>query len=572
MNLCIHSKFMESWAKLKSEERKQVEQMMRRIVADGITSGMRPHQIVSGKDSFLSLSPNMDLRVLCWRDRDRVVLLHVDHHDAAYSWAERHSAQVSIAEIIAIEDVEVINSSVVNKERADEQTFQSALQKRLENSGIPTALQRFLCEADSDDGLLELLELVAPEWQQLILDAVLGMQPTEDRSRMPSNIWICPDDLALQAALTLPLSQWRIYLHPKQKEAIDSDTTCDIVVSGGPGTGKTVCLLHRAVRLARQCHKDDECVLLVGHSPKAVERMRTMARELAGKDIPSLHFADMIAIGRDGKPRDTDVFGPEKAEGGFLRHLNKKVTSLLIDEAQDVSRSFTKAFIFGRRPSVLTHLTVAVDFNQNIFSDNTEYRDDSLITLLNRARNIHLEYSYRIPREAGLVAQKLIASISRGKEEKIVSKLRETAKRMTFGFSSDFVKMRIYDDLVCGLREAIREKSILDSKSSRGVAVIFCGTSAIRNSLSLQLEPLGELHTPRSVKGDEFDYCILIAPEMLIVNAHNREDMSLQSVYVALSRCRRGVTIFTSRQFASLLTHPAIEIQEIDQSSTETRR
>src|SRR5438309_2029208 len=99
MQVAIHLEFMRSWARLGQQDRKIVEDMLSRIKATGLTPGMRPHIITRNKFDFLSLSPNMDLRVLGWREPDAFVLLYVDHHDEAYKWMERNAQKVEIAEV-----------------------------------------------------------------------------------------------------------------------------------------------------------------------------------------------------------------------------------------------------------------------------------------------------------------------------------------------------------------------------------------------------------------------------------------------------------------------------------------
>lgn len=167
---------------------------------------------------------------------------------------------------------------------------------------------------------MDCLSLVAPEWQELILDALYG-KPTTLRPSSVSNIWVAPDDNILKNALALPLSQWRLFLHPSQREAVEAGVDQDLVIVGGPGTGKTVALIHRAIRLAQSC-ASGESVVLVGHSPQTVASLQNMARQLSDPVPKALHIVDMIAIGRDGRPRDTDLYVTEsRAAQGYLQHL-----------------------------------------------------------------------------------------------------------------------------------------------------------------------------------------------------------------------------------------------------------
>jgi len=57
-----------------------------------------------------------------------------------------------------------------------------------------------------------------------------------------------PADLA--DALALPFTEWRLTPHPDHRELATAHFTGSAQVTGGPGTGKTVLALHRAVHLA----------------------------------------------------------------------------------------------------------------------------------------------------------------------------------------------------------------------------------------------------------------------------------------------------------------------------------
>ncbi len=57
----------------------------------------------------------------------------------------------------------------------------------------------------------------------------------------------------LRLVLSRPFAQWRTFLHPSQRKiAYRAGCSGPVQVTGGPGTGKTVTLLHRAAFLAAQ--------------------------------------------------------------------------------------------------------------------------------------------------------------------------------------------------------------------------------------------------------------------------------------------------------------------------------
>src|ERR1700722_12468241 len=55
----------------------------------------------------------------------------------------------------------------------------------------------------------------------------------------------------LKLVLSHPFAQWRTFLHPSQRKiAYRASYSGPAQVTGGPGTGKTVTVLHRAAFLA----------------------------------------------------------------------------------------------------------------------------------------------------------------------------------------------------------------------------------------------------------------------------------------------------------------------------------
>ncbi len=215
MQIAIHAEFMNAWAKLSHQDRKTVQDMLLRTERNGITPGMRLHTITSHTIDLISLSPNMDLRVLGWWESDKLVLLYVDHHDKAYEWAKRNADKLEIAETVnyTSQNLSTLSGhSPTDEKRAVPKPSQwmQELERKLISAGVPVVLQRLLSSAKSEDEILDLLEFVSPEWKEFVLDAVVGKLGTAIPTTT-SNIWVAPNDEALRAALSLPLSQWRLW-------------------------------------------------------------------------------------------------------------------------------------------------------------------------------------------------------------------------------------------------------------------------------------------------------------------------------------------------------------------------
>ncbi|MFC7387282.1 UvrD-helicase domain-containing protein [Sphaerisporangium rhizosphaerae] len=91
--------------------------------------------------------------------------------------------------------------------------------------------------------------------------------------RTPSNVVLVDDADDWREILAHPIDAWRIFLHPDQRALAYRDGfTGPALVTGGPGTGKTVTLLHRAHHLAKRYADEPGTPILIA----------TFSRNLAG--------------------------------------------------------------------------------------------------------------------------------------------------------------------------------------------------------------------------------------------------------------------------------------------------
>ena len=77
-----------------------------------------------------------------------------------------------------------------------------------------------------------------------------------------------PGEEELDAILQGSFAQWRVYLHPSQRRAVEAEHSGSARVTGGAGTGKSVVVVHRTKHLLKK-------------NPKARVFLTTYTRELA---------------------------------------------------------------------------------------------------------------------------------------------------------------------------------------------------------------------------------------------------------------------------------------------------
>jgi mRNA-degrading endonuclease RelE of RelBE toxin-antitoxin system len=294
MDFRIADTFTDSLARLTGEEQKAVKTTAFDLQLDPANPGMQCHKLERAKDRcFWSVRVNDDIRLIVHRTDKSLLLCYVDHHNAAYSWAERRRLSVhpktGAAQLVEIRETvrEIAIPKYVETQvetAARPPLFADFSDDDLLSYGIPSEWLGEVREAD-EDALLELalhlpgeaaealLSLAVGETPEVAPAVVAGADPfdhpdAQRRFRVMNNVE------ELERALNYPWDKWAVFLHPAQRELVERSFNGPARVSGSAGTGKTVVALHRAVYLARS--NPDARVLLTTFSD-------TLAHALKGK-------------------------------------------------------------------------------------------------------------------------------------------------------------------------------------------------------------------------------------------------------------------------------------------------
>lgn len=147
------------------------------------------------------------------------------------------------------------------------------------------------------------------------------------------------DDTALAEVLASgSFEKWRIFLHPEQKTYVEVNTRGPYRVTGGAGTGKTVVLVHRAVRLARKAAEngEDARIVLTTYTRTLADALAQQVRALAPSiprpdalGAPGIHVTgvDRIAHGAVTSAQDltpmAEVLGWTTRTPKFSRHARE---------------------------------------------------------------------------------------------------------------------------------------------------------------------------------------------------------------------------------------------------------
>lgn len=327
MGLVIADTFTDSLGRLTGDEQKLVKTTAFDLQLNPANPGFSFHKLDKARDkNFWSVRVGSDLRLIVHRTGASLLLCYVDHHDAAYRWAERRRLEthpttgaaqlvelrerieeVAVPRYVAVEQPEPIKPPSVSQgpKRA---LFASTPESDLLRYGVPA---EWLPEvrAATEDTLLQLADHLPKEAAEALLDLATGVTPKVAPPVPPGTdpfehpdaqrrFRIVTNQDELERALDYPWEKWTVFLHPAQRQAVERDYGGPARASGSAGTGKTIVALHRAVFLARA--NPDARVLLTTFSDALANALKTRLRHLIGNEPRigerlEVHALDTIA-------------------------------------------------------------------------------------------------------------------------------------------------------------------------------------------------------------------------------------------------------------------------------------
>lgn len=378
MELRITRTFLDALARLAADDQKRVRETLSKVAQESGRSGLRLHPV----GDFLSLSSGMDVRVLALPAGQGLTLVHVDHHNAAYSWGSRHAPVVDHGQVFAIADISTLASPLPDETRPTTTIHRFA--------GLPPAVASWLSSIGDEDQLIEAIGALAPELSEIALGAATAQLNADDT---PSNVVLVTDDEALRQALRLPAEAWRVFLHPRQRHIVEMPNDRHVLVRGGPGTGKTVALVHRYARLRREATRmKTPPPAFVALTPANRLVIQSMLKQL-GIEIDN----DRLLVAED--------LG--RGQGALERSL-RGYGAVLIDEGQDLpTQAIADLLALLESGSQLPPVMIAFDANQAIVNPT----GDALSRLVGLADTVTLTYCYRSTKQVVDEARALLTRL-----------------------------------------------------------------------------------------------------------------------------------------------------------------
>lgn len=318
--------------------------------------------------------------VLAPTSGDSYTLLRVLPHDEAYRWARRQTATVNRAtgsielrDTVAIEDT--LPGLAIEAAPPAERLLSAVSDADLRRLGVDEQVLTFARTLTTTDQLEAAREVLPEPQYDALIGLAIGMSPEDVWAEVAGDVEpgdFDPDDVTaalarstkqvvlvsgpdeLMEVFSYPFDLWRVYLHPVQHRVAYGDFSGPVRVTGGPGTGKTVAVLHRAKHLAERSNRD-RSVLVTTFTKTLVGSLEDQLRTLVEDD-------DVL--------RRIDVRHVDQVANQVVTAEHGRIGILSGDEQRDVWRQvidttgveFTEAFLAQEwRDVVLAHQVTDLD-------------------------------------------------------------------------------------------------------------------------------------------------------------------------------------------------------------------
>jgi len=174
-----------------------------------------------------------------------------------------------------------------------------------------------------------------------------------DKNPMQSNnalkhAFIITDDTQLEEILNGSFEKWKIFLHPSQRNLAYRDYNGPVKVTGGAGTGKTVCALHRAKYLVDKVGIFNPPILFTTYTKSLTQYLQETIKGLGiSEDLVEINNIDKLifdlANNQQYKIFDSKV-------GYLTSEQEKKVWSQAIER---IPTQFNEDFYFSEYNDVI---------------------------------------------------------------------------------------------------------------------------------------------------------------------------------------------------------------------------
>lgn len=581
MTVAITEDFMEALGKLSGNEIKKASKTIMSIKKDSEAGGLRAHKIEHPCGAIVSYSVNMDIRIIAYQKDKNVTFLYIDHHDDAYHWVQNRNVFCG-----PNNDIRIVTTTESTPPIAYEAVIPYSNRKSVKAEITPEMVES-LRNISSDDELFVYIESQPEEIQEKLFN--IAMRAFKANSCTISNkfgVRVVTDDKILEDALNYPLERWRIFLHPKQESVISTPIDQSVLITGAPGTGKTVCLIHKAKKL-EQFIENGECIIISTFKETLKDYLLQMLTALS-YDKEKIFLVDISLLNQIKDitiTENLDGFFRWQKENLYYYRKNVKylVRHILFDEYQDFAKGALATIL---QMTSIVPFTISYDYSQSIYKAINRSVDSFEDAHVNK---YILDYSYRVNSRILIKLKRIMKLISMlsyendiqgdvtEEERQIINSTQsaiEGSDIRLISYSSKDEKNLLLEEEYNTYRNTYKVDEIVVTQF---IPDFFCNLQKDENFKSDEIPlsaRLSYLYLP-TLKGKEYKAGIIVLDDVVcqLLNINriffNRIDTTLKSpkknvrfylnlLYVALSRFRDFITIMYPKEYKETIT-PILE-------------
>ena len=262
----MSSDFLEAFAALPSAQQRKVRTLITQFTVDPTSPGLN-YERIRATDDMRSLRIDKSYRaiVLAPEHGNVHLILWVDKHDEAYTWARRHHCSVNpdtgALQVYEPQDVPGAPSAATDPvvTPTDTGPFAALRDRQLRRIGVPQAMLPEVRSLEGEEALdaiqarlpLEAYESLSPlpagdSYEDLIRDRettddevdtddiAKALERMESRGRFV----VVENEMELEEVLSAPLEKWRVFLHPSQRRLVERGWNGPVRVLGAPEPGR----------------------------------------------------------------------------------------------------------------------------------------------------------------------------------------------------------------------------------------------------------------------------------------------------------------------------------------------
>ena len=322
--VAIASEFLTAFARIPQAQQKRVREFTEKFQSNPTSPSINYEKIHGMRDPKVrTVRVSLSYRAIVLHPErgDVYVLVWVDHHDEAMSWAKEKTFEINPStgalQVVSVVEAERAVSPAPHAESRPVVLFDHVETDDLLALGVPEVLTPAV-RAVRDKGHLNALARHLPEEAaEALMWLAEGFSPNEVRS-----LNLAPGERAvvdtqdfekalenpdtrrrfvtvesqhdLAAMLDAPLEKWRVFLHPSQARLVTRHFNGPARVLGGAGTGKTVVAMHRARHLASKVFTGvGDRVLFITFTANLAKHIEQNLKTLCGEELSRIEVSNL---------------------------------------------------------------------------------------------------------------------------------------------------------------------------------------------------------------------------------------------------------------------------------------